>query len=28
MFWLTIAVLPLVLLLQKPKGKVELVHAE
>ena len=28
MSWLTIAVLPLVLLLQKPKGKVEVVHAE
>lgn len=28
MSWLTIAVLPLVLLLQKPKGKIEVVHAE
>jgi len=28
MAWISIAVLPLVLLLQKPKGKVEVVHAE
>ena len=28
MMWLTIAVLPLVLLLQMPKGQMEVVHAE
>jgi len=28
MTWLTVGVLPLVLLLQKPKGKVEVVHSE